>query len=979
VFGARERLRTADASTHLDGAAHRRWRPAAPDVVAIVLYLAIPAAIYVPLSAAGHPLMYGDALYQNYPLRVLAGRFLAAGQLPRWDPFLWSGTPLLAGWNAGAMFPGTWLFAVMPGVAAWTLNLVLTSALAAIGTYAFLRRLACGTLASFLGGLVFSYTGFMSGQQAHLGLVEGTAMLPWLLFALESLARRRPGAPARGWVVLAGIASALTVLAGDPRAISTSAIAIVIDLLAWLARDPPLFARRILPGALGGAVLGGLLSAVQWLPGVSFIRASQRGVSASSLFSAGSISLAHIGALLLVPFLLGGSTNFGLVVYQGVDSIQELTIGVGLVALAAALAYLPELARSLRDWLARTARLLRRGTSGEASGEPVAQPPRRRLAVWYVMALCGTLLSEGSDTRLGGVLAKIPLYGGERLQNRNAELIDVALVVLLAFFVDDVTGWTRGELRGWRPLGSWTSTLLATLAPLAALLLILAAFADPLGVERMLAVPVPDHPALFEQLAPYLIATALLAVALIAYLVVAARLGARARRRLLVAFVLADVLTYALNASYAAPAVAHYGAGTPAARAVAALTGPEGRFAIFDPLFSFPVTGMAEPNSLGLPDLNILQGTGSVEGYGSIVNGNYQNATDTHGVEYLAQGELSGPAFDTLDLTALLTLPVYIWGAVPRSTALPVAGQGAGVNVPTAPPDATGPYTLQPGQSETFVMASASPLLRASAILDTGPKGTPTTLRIAEGDRVGTSTPAVAVSNGTAVAGFGAARVDSVVVENSSTVPAVIGAVTVVTRHPARRYVLDGMLQGDLAPPHWRLAGPVDTPYGDNFVAFVNTQTAGEAWLQPDGSSSPQPANRLRSGSVVVRAEPVTSPETMVVDTPSPAELVRSTGFASGWSATITPLAGGRSDQEIAQPFGLVQMVHVPAGRFLVTWHYSSRSTRYGELLSLCGLVALLAIAAIASAGAWRRRRSTATAAAEAASHEEGQGGSPEE
>jgi hypothetical protein len=920
------------------------WMTSA-DAIAVALYLAIATAIALPFSLDGRPLMGGDNLYQNFPLRVLAGRYIAAGHLPGWDPFIWSGTPLLAGWNAGALFPGTWLFAVLPAVGAWTLNIILVPAVAATGAYAFLRRLECGTLASFLGGLVFTYTGFMSGQAVHLGLVQGTAMLPWLLLGIESLARRRPGQPALRWVVLIAFASALTVLAGDPRAVSTMSFAVLVYLLAWLLRDPRTLAVQVLPGALAGGILGAFLSAVQWLPGIGFLRSSQRGVNASALFSAGSLSLPHIGGLLTVPFLLGGSTNFHLLVYQGLDNIQELTIGVGLVGLVAAFAYLPALARSFASWCRRMVRPAS-DEAGAGLGLIAGQPAgSRRLAVWYAMGLCGVVLTMGSDTRLGSVLQHLPLYGGERLQNRSAELIDLALVVLLAFLVDDLVGRTRSAVSAWRPLASTTSALLGSIAPLAALGLILAAFGAPLRIERLLEMPVPHEPKLFVQLAPYLWASAGFAVLLVAFLCGLPRLGPGWRRGLLVAFVLGDVLTYALNASYAAPPVSRYNGSTSGADHVRAAAGPGGRFAIFDPLFSFPVTGMAQPDEIGLPNLNILQRTSSVEGYGSIVDGTYQNSTDTHGVEDLNERQLAGTTFDTLDLGALLTLPVYIWRHLARGTTVPVPGVGPGLKSPAAPPDASGPYILQPGQSMTFVMAERSALVRASAILDPVAPNPPATLRIAEGDALDAGATPLTVHGGIAVRGFpSGVRVDSVTVQDSSDVPAVIGAVTIVTRHPAERYVLDGWLQGDVAPPHWRFAGYVPTAKGDNFLVFENTQNAGAAWLQHVGDTSPEPLARIAGGSVRLVHEPVSAPQTMEVDTPVPAQLVRSTEYAAGWTATVTPLAGGRALHEPAQQFGLVQMVHIPAGRFVVTWRYAPRALRAGAWASLLGVLALLAL-----------------------------------
>ena len=88
------------------------------------MLVAVPLLLNVPFALAGHPVLDGDNLTQNYPLRVLSGQLIAHGRLPLGDPGIWSGVPLLAGWNAGSMFPGTWLFAVLPGVAAYELNVV---------------------------------------------------------------------------------------------------------------------------------------------------------------------------------------------------------------------------------------------------------------------------------------------------------------------------------------------------------------------------------------------------------------------------------------------------------------------------------------------------------------------------------------------------------------------------------------------------------------------------------------------------------------------------------------------------------------------------------------------------------------------------------------------------------------------------------------------------------------------------------------
>ena len=105
----------------------------------------LPVLVYGVPALLGHPVLPGDDLTQNFPLRVLAGQEIRSGHLPLYDPYIWSGAPLLAGWNAGAAYPFTFLFAVLPPVAAWTLNMILTWAIAGLGMFAFLRalRLAC--------------------------------------------------------------------------------------------------------------------------------------------------------------------------------------------------------------------------------------------------------------------------------------------------------------------------------------------------------------------------------------------------------------------------------------------------------------------------------------------------------------------------------------------------------------------------------------------------------------------------------------------------------------------------------------------------------------------------------------------------------------------------------------------------------------------------------------------------------------------
>ena len=399
------------------------------DVVGVVLLIALPAIIFGVPALLGHAVLPGDDLGQNFPLRVLAGREIRSGQLPLYDPYIWSGAPLLAGWNAAAAYPFTWLFAILPGTAAWTVNLIATWATAGLGMFAFLRALRLASLASFLGAFSFAFAGAMSAQVTHFGLIAGMSWVPLQLLSVLRLSQDRPAAARLGWTAVLATATGLVILAGEPRAVD-DAFVIVGIYAAWrVAR----LGRRAGPAAVSvaaGLVLGVCLGAVQWLPGLAAISTSQRDASSMALFSSGSLPIRWL-TLTLVPDLIGGSGSLGQPSFLTSYNLTEVTSYVGILPLVAAFALLGRLRLRQRppDWL-----------------------------VWHIAAVVGVVLALGSNTPLGGLLYHLPLFGDQRLQSRNVLVLDLALAVLLAYWADQpfpagLAARSRIALRD-RPRGS---------------------------------------------------------------------------------------------------------------------------------------------------------------------------------------------------------------------------------------------------------------------------------------------------------------------------------------------------------------------------------------------------------------------------------------------------------------------------------------------------------------------------------------------
>ncbi|MBO0802565.1 MAG: hypothetical protein J2P25_05755, partial [Nocardiopsaceae bacterium] len=506
------------------------WWRRPGDVAAVAVLIGLPILVFGLPALLGHAVLPGDDMTQNFPLRVLAGREIRAGRLPLFDPYAWSGSALLAGWNAGAAYPLTWLFAVLPGIAAWTAGLIITWATAGVSLYCFLRAVRLAPLPSFGGAMTFALAGAMSAQIIHFGLVAGMSWVPLALLAVlrlsEGSSRTDRGAsplPSRlgssrrrlRWTAVLAVAVGLMMLAGEPRAITDGCVIIGL-YAAWRVARLGLW-RQAAPLIALGCLLGGLLGAVQWLPGLAAVSTSQRGSGSMALFSDGSLAPKWL-ALTLVPDLLGGSGSLSQPKFFGGYNLTEVTSYVGVLPLIAAFALL---ARAV------SAMVRRRGVPD--------------WFIWHVQAVVGIVLALGGDSPLGPVLYHVPLLGGQRLQSRNILLLDLALAILLAY-------WLQAPFRKPPGRAARAETLVALIPPLGILILVVLGQTWGAGLLRWLGISAGKSGQVIGQLQPWLIPYAVLAVTATALVVFGRRLGRRGWARACAGFVVTDIVVFTVMA-----------------------------------------------------------------------------------------------------------------------------------------------------------------------------------------------------------------------------------------------------------------------------------------------------------------------------------------------------------------------------------------------------------------------------------------------
>ena len=896
------------------------------DVVSVALLIALPAVIFGVPALLGHPVLLGDDLTQNFPLRVLTGEEIRSGQLPLFDPYIWSGAPLLAGWNAGAAYPLTWLFAILPGTAAWTLNMIATWATAGLGLFWFLRALRLARLASFLGALSFAFAGAMSAQVSHFGLVAGLSWVPLQLLGILKLSQDRPVRSRLGWTAVLATATGLVILAGEPRAIDDSCV-IVLIYAAWqVAR----LRRRAGPTAVSvtaGLVLGACLGAIQWLPGLAAIGTSQRGVNSLQLFNSGSLPVRWL-LLTLVPDLLGGSGSFGQPSFLTNYNLTEVTSYVGILPLIAAFALLGRLRfrPRLPEWL-----------------------------VWHVTALVGVALALGSNIPLGRLLYHVPLFGDQRLQSRNILVLDLALAVLLGYWADQSFGAERDEEAARVRAGRFTrflapGTVLGLVPALAAVLVVALGFTWGAGLLHWLGMGLTQSASVIGRLRTWLIPYAVLGLAAAALVVFSRRLGPRLRSRLTTAFVVVDLIVFtvlcvvevgpglfsgsdssagssqASSARHVSSAHAISAAASqrvdpaPSPRPVAALGYP-GRFAIYDP-------GLLDPGQLSAldpPDVNATGGHAmpSVQGYSSIVDGRYAAATGSHGAsgdgqDTLAPSAVADGVLDQLDTSVLLTLSGYLTTRV---------GGGG----PAAGPPGTGQRNLSAEQRATWYLGTPLEVTKVevpdSDARQDAAAGTQIGLMAPDGStswyRARALTPStLAITLPQPVAGIA-------VLGQAQGAPSPLGAPSVVVADGSV-FIADGQLQNALVPSHWEFAG-FDGPFavfanpsaqGPLHIEALPGRSASGAWLTASGGGPAEP-----TAATVYSAQGV--------------RVVRSVAAIPGWTATWQPRQGPAQALAV-QRDGLVQAVDVPPGLGVVTWRYTPPGFSAGLVLSLAATVLVL-------------------------------------
>jgi len=596
-------------------------RCVSPDGRAAWIVGLVPLAVFVLPALAGHPLLFGDNATQNTPLRALVGSDLRHGVLPGWNPYSWSGVPLLAGFNAGAFSPFILPFLVLPSGLAFSVAIGAAYGVIAAAVLATARTLGVSLRIASAAGLVAAMTGALIAQSVHMDMIEGDAGWVVALLFLARLARGQGDRRSNALGLAAGFAA--DILAGAPEAMLVGLVVLGASALGWLA------ARRLGPRDIVAislaAILSLALSGIQWIPGLAFTAISTRAHLPPNFAGSGPFS-GIFAPLAVYPMAYGGY----LIPYFGNYNPYEVNLSityVGLVFLAVA---------AVRPRLSTLA-------EGIAGG------------LWGAL-LVSLLFALGGHTPFAHLVYHLPLFDLQRLAARYLVGVDVPAILLAAGALDAVVARPRILLRDRRL--RWTIRLLAAGSLAFGLCEIVATH---VVLSHANVTFFPSGAALWA-LRGYLVVTSGL-VALVSVILLRRPLDQRTLSTLAIVAlieVLNQVAQFPVLSSLSPP-LAH-----PRDPTVADLVHPPARYVLYDPnlyLYEPLIATDAQP------DTNIYTGTWSASGYSSLGLARYQAATGTKPESTFDPARLETLARD-YNTRLVVTSRRYFWTYAPRTSAL---------------------------------------------------------------------------------------------------------------------------------------------------------------------------------------------------------------------------------------------------------------------------------------------------------------------
>lgn len=128
-----------------------------------------------------------DVIRELYPWKHFVIEMFQKGQIAFWNPYDFSGNPMMANFQSGAFYPLNLVFFTLPFNGGWTIFIFLVPLLSALFTYLYLREIKLGKFPAVFSGIVFAFSSYMVVWMEYGNIGHTFLWLPLGLLLTEKL------------------------------------------------------------------------------------------------------------------------------------------------------------------------------------------------------------------------------------------------------------------------------------------------------------------------------------------------------------------------------------------------------------------------------------------------------------------------------------------------------------------------------------------------------------------------------------------------------------------------------------------------------------------------------------------------------------------------------------------------------------------------------------------------------------------------
>lgn len=217
---------------------------------------------------------YFDVIRQLYPWKTLVISSIKNHELPLWNPYNFSGTPLLANFQSAVFYPFNVFYLLFPQIMGWTILVILQPFLALVFTYFYARKIGLRVIGSLFAAVSFAFSSFMIVWLEYNTIGHVLLYLPLALLSVENILERF----SLRWMVIFVLALLFSQFAGHPQIFFYSLVLVIAYLFYRTYSQKITVKRKYFTIFFPLLILTLGIGSILLLPGIELIKNAARSV-----------------------------------------------------------------------------------------------------------------------------------------------------------------------------------------------------------------------------------------------------------------------------------------------------------------------------------------------------------------------------------------------------------------------------------------------------------------------------------------------------------------------------------------------------------------------------------------------------------------------------------------------------------------------------------------------------------------------------